>query len=258
MKSKKIVPTKHLRWLAPLGLGLILAIIAYRVVPTTLPPPTPMPPVKDAAAGTVTPMAIVFDEIAPLAATEAAEPAELSIPAINMRVHVEPMGWRVQIINDKRTTDWWLPHAAAGWHLNSAKPGMAGNVVFSGHQLLGEAVFAPIALGDTQLGQDILLTDLKSRIFVYRIVAVTDPIEISSDPTVEEQIAAAYLSQAGTPRLTLISGWPDFTSTHRVFVVAELQGMLQEEGGFHREKCQECRKNLLYADRTNFWDRFVQ
>ncbi len=220
MKSRWTATAKRPLWLALALLGLVLALLAVRQFATR------NPPLATSTPGAVRTPEITFDAIAPLSAADAAKPAELSIPAIAMNVNVDPMGWRIQIIDDKRTTAWALPQAAAGWHLNSAKPGMAGNVVISGHQFLGAAVFAPIALGDIRPGQDILLTDAKDRIFVYRILEVTDPIEISADPISEQQTAATYLSQTDAARLTLISGWPDFSSTHRVFVIAELKGRL--------------------------------
>lgn len=239
MNSSENAFPHRLVWPVLLVLSIVLA--GCGSPPATQTPPTPTPtaapgqpeqatgdPAPPAAdPGEAQPAAVAFDEISPLAADEAADPAGLSIPAIDMNVNVQPMGWRVETVGDTRTTTWVLPDAAAGWHPNSARPGMAGNVIVSGHQLLGEAVFAPIALGDTQPGQDVLLTDARGRIFVYRIVEVTDPIEISTDPAVEQQTAAQYINQDDTPRLTLISGWPEFSSTHRVFVIAELQGVLR-------------------------------
>jgi hypothetical protein len=36
--------------------------------------------------------------------------------------------------------------------------------------------------------------------------------------------ADAYIAPSQQAKLTLITGWPDFTTTHRVFAVAEFVG----------------------------------
>jgi sortase (surface protein transpeptidase) len=132
------------------------------------------------------------------------------------------MGWRVSEVNGVRTTVWVLPNKGAGWHLNSAGAGAAGNVVISGHQLLGDAAFAPIALGDVVAGQEILLTDTEGQVFTYEVIEVSEPLPLPNTAEEEQALAAQYATQTDVPTLTLISGWPDFSSTHRLIVVAEL------------------------------------
>lgn len=166
-----------------------------------------------------------FQAVAPLAPADASAPTRLQIPVIGLDAAVEPMGWRVEEYNGVRTTLWVLPELAAGWHPNSALAGAQGNVVISGHQLLGAAVFAPIALGDVEVGQDVLLTDADGRTFVYRITQVTEPQPITDDLAQEEALAAQYTAQSDEALLTLVSGWPDYTSTHRVFVIAAFMGV---------------------------------
>jgi len=135
------------------------------------------------------------------------------------------MGWRVSEVAGKRTTVWELPDDALGWHSNSAGAGSVGNLVISGHQLLGEALLAPLALGEVVLDQEILVTDVAGQVFVYRVSEVSEPLAISDDLAAEEKLGAAMTDQSGTPRLTLVTGWPDFSSTHRVFVVADFIGV---------------------------------
>ncbi len=161
----------------------------------------------------------------PLAADEANAPAQLRIPAIGLDVVVSPMGWWVTEINRTRTTAWALPDAGVGWHPNSARAGSVGNVVISGHQLLGDASFAPLALGDVTTGEEILLTDSEGQTFVYRVTAVSQPQPISTVNAEELALAAQYTAQGSKAALTLITGWPDFSSTHRLFVVADFQGV---------------------------------
>lgn len=135
------------------------------------------------------------------------------------------MGWRVAEVAGKRTTVWSLPDNALGWHSNSVGAGAAGNLVISGHQLLGEGLLAPIALGEVAIGQEILVTDAEGTVFVYQVSQVSEPIAISDDIAAEESLAASWTAQSGDARLTLITGWPDFSSTHRVFVTALFVGV---------------------------------
>ncbi len=149
-------------------------------------------------------------------------PVALSIPEIDMDIRISVMDWRVVKTDGVRTTAWILPDNGAGWHPNSASPGSAGNVVISGHQLLGDAAFAPIALGDVVVGQEILLSDADGNTFTYIVTEVTDPLPIPDTFAEEQALAAQYAAPTTTPSLTLISGWPDFSTTHRVIVRAEL------------------------------------
>ncbi|MCB0117315.1 MAG: sortase [Caldilineaceae bacterium] len=149
-------------------------------------------------------------------------PISLRIDEIDMNVAVTPMTWRVAEADGVRTTAWVLPQSGAGWHPNSAGVGDVGNVVISGHQLLGDAPFAPIALGDIVPGQEIVLTDADGNSFTYVVTEVTEPLPIPATLSEEEDLAAQYAAPTDTPTLTLISGWPDFSTTHRVIVRAEL------------------------------------
>ena len=178
--------------------------------------------------------------VVPLAEADARPPAQLAIDAIELDVPVVAMGWRIVDVDGERTTDWIVPEEAAGWHINSALPGTAGNVVISGHQLLGAAVFAPLALGEVETGQAIQLTDEEDAVFTYRVVEVSEPIPLAGATADDLALAEAYLAgdaaaddteaddtEADDAQLTLITGWPDYTTTHRVFVVAELASVTQ-------------------------------
>ena len=115
-----------------------------------------------------------------------------------------------------------MPDEAAGWAPNSARAGDAGNVVIAGHQARGEAVFAPISLGEVEVDQEIVLADETGNTFTYRVVEVSEPIPVVGATDAEVAQAAAYAAPTTDARLTLITGWPAATTTHRVFVVAEL------------------------------------
>ncbi len=180
--------------------------------------PTPMPVVlapATAAATTAT---------APTATSnaQAAAPAKLSIPALSLEMPIVPMSWEVIEANGQRTTKWIVPKDAIGWHVNSAGAGANGNTILSGHQAQGEALFAPLATGEIVVGQEIILTDAKGATFTYRVSEVTEPIALTGASQTEMDQAAGYVKPSTTPKLTLITGWPDFTTTHRIFAVADL------------------------------------
>jgi sortase (surface protein transpeptidase) len=170
----------------------------------------------------------VEDEIeAPI--ERAAGPVRLQIEEIDLDIPVIAMGWRLDVVKGKRTTVWDVPLEEAGWHINSMGAGGEGNTIISGHQVDGDAVFAPLALGEIEADQEILLTDGEGVTFVYRVTEVTEPLPITGATKKEMLQAAEYFTPTKTATLTLVTGWPDFTTSHRVFAVAELEGELETE-----------------------------
>ena len=117
-----------------------------------------------------------------------------------------------------------MPLESVGWHVNSAGAGALGNTALSGSQTNGEAVFAPLALGSVVPGQEVRLTDEDGIVFVYRVREVSDPIPVTGATEEEKAVAETFLSSGDRAQLTLITGWPDFTTTHRVFAAADFLG----------------------------------
>lgn len=170
-----------------------------------------------AAAQTVEPSnALATDQVAP--------PVKLAIPALHLEMPIQPMGWEMTEVNGQPTTRWIVPKEAIGWHVNSVGAGGAGNTILSGHQAQGEALFAPLATGEIVVGQELLLTDETGNVFAYRVKEVSDPIAMTGASKDELARADAYIAPSQQAKLTLITGWPDFTTTHRVFAVAEFVG----------------------------------
>jgi sortase (surface protein transpeptidase) len=110
---------------------------------------------------------------------------------------------------------------------NSAVPGEPGNVVIAGHQAQGDAVFAPLALGEIVPGQTIEVTSADGRSFDYEVVEVSAPVPVLGATAADDARAAAFVAPSAAARLTLVSGWPGETTTHRIFVVGELVGPAQ-------------------------------
>jgi len=208
--------------LGTLAAALLLSACQPGVAPSAADNTTDATPVATQTAAEV---AVV--EAAPLAPDQTTGPVRLQIPAIGLDVPVIAMGWRLDVVNGVRTTVWDIPDDKAGWHINSAGAGAAGNTVISGRQVGGAAVFAPLALGSLTTGQQVLLTDGDGIVFVYRVNRVTQPIPITGATPGEEAQAAAYFAPMTRAQLTLVTGWPDFTTTHRVFVIADYVGVLR-------------------------------
>jgi hypothetical protein len=177
-----------------------------------------------AAAGT---SAGVVAEIEPYPLQQTTGPVRVQIAEIGLDAPIIAMGWNVAVVDGIRTTVWDVPLDVAGWHINSAGAGGLGNTIVSGRQVEGAAVFAPLALGSVAPGQEVLLTDGDGIVFVYRITEVTDPIPVTGATPDELARAATYFAPTTDARLTLVTGWPDFTTTHRIFAVAEFVGVMR-------------------------------
>jgi sortase (surface protein transpeptidase) len=182
-------------------------------------------PVSTEAATPVPAPPLVVTPLSTLPAAEATAPIRMQIPAIGLVAEITPMAWQVTLLKGERQAVWQVPLETVGWHINSARAGMAGNVVVSGHHLAGEALFAPLAAGQAAPGQEILLTDEQGRIFVYEVVEVSPPISASGGTEADQAQMAAHLAPTDQAQLTLVTGWPQFADTHYLVVVAELQGV---------------------------------
>jgi hypothetical protein len=207
-------------WLLGVVFALLMAACNSAVTPVTPGPDMPAETGVQDLGGTLT-------EILPLEQEQTTGPVQLRIPAINLDVPIIAMGWRLAMVNGERSTVWDVPYEEAGWHINSAGAGAAGNTLVTGRQLGGTAVFAPLALGQVAPGQEVLLSDGDGVTFVYRVAEVTEPVAVTGATAQELAQAEAYFAPSDDARLTLVTGWPEFTTTHRIFVVAEFVGVLR-------------------------------
>lgn len=184
--------------------------------PIALPTATATAIVSQSAATTVQSNAVIAPEAAGV-------PVRLNAPALNFAVPVESMSWQVTEVEGTRQAVWTVPETRAGWHINSARPGTAGNMVISGHHLIGAAVFAPLARGEVTVGTQLLVSDDQGRTFLYEVSEVAPPIPVNGSAA-EQQQATVYLGPTEQPMLTLMTGWPDFSDTHYLFVRAVFVG----------------------------------
>lgn len=182
-------------------------------------------PLIQAPTPTADATATPAEEPTPVAETrQGLAPVLLRIPALTLELPITPMGWVVTEANGQRTTQWIVPLDTVGWHVNSAGAGGTGNTLLSGHQSNGAAVFAPLALGDLTVGQEVQLVDEQGAVFIYRITEISEPIAIVGATEEDNVLAQTYMAPTDVAQLTLVTGWPDFTTTHRIFAVAEYVG----------------------------------
>ena len=176
------------------------------------------------AAVTQTASVTATQSVTGAAASDSAAPVRLSIPALALEAEVTPMGWEPAMNGDVVTTRWVVPLDTLGWAVNSAEAGAAGNVVIIGHQAQGAALLRPLVLGDVAVGQEIRLSAADGATYLYTVSEVSPLLAAIGATPAETAQAAAYLAPTDTARLTLVSGWPADTTTHRLFVVAEYAG----------------------------------
>ena len=154
---------------------------------------------------------------------EIGEPNHIVIPAIDLDAPIEDVGWTVVERGDQRFTEWVTADNAAGRHINSARPGEAGNVVLSGHHNTKGEVFRRISNLELKIGDAIYLYNDEGQRFTYIVDEITDPPLLEVGATDEQRIAnARYILPTNDARVTLVTCWPYWTNTHRVIVVGKL------------------------------------
>ncbi len=157
-----------------------------------------------------------------------APPVWISIPALGIDVPVVPVEPTIVQVGNFRFRTWETADYAAGYHVGTAYPGQAGNVVIAGHNNIKGAVFRPISvLGNPDVpfpeGIAVYVTDARGRVFLYRFAEMYKVREAGA--SLEERIRnASFIAPTEEPVLTLITCWPVTGNTHRVIVRATLVG----------------------------------
>lgn len=206
------------------GSLVAVAFLCVTLVACGAPAPVPViettatPAANNTTSSTVAPLE-------PLDLDQSQPPVRLQIPEIGLDLPVTEMGWQVTMINNRRTTTWVVPEETLGWHANSAGAGAAGNMVISGRQVGDSAPMLPLAVGNIAVGQEVRVTDADGLVFIYRITEVSDPIASVGASEADQARAAAYFGPSDDAQLTLATGWPEFTTTHRIFAVGEFEGV---------------------------------
>ncbi len=161
--------------------------------PTLLPTPTSPPPAID-------------------------PPTRIVAPAIELDARIVPMGWEIVDHDGTMVSEWVVPENAAGWHLNSALPGHAENVVLSGHHNIKGKVFRYVV--DLNPGDEVTLY-VGDTPYTY-LVAEKYILKEAGMPLSTRKKNAQWIMPSGDERLTLVTCWPYEWpgNSHRVIVVA--------------------------------------
>ncbi|MBX7234675.1 MAG: sortase [Caldilineales bacterium] len=213
------------------------------LTPTPFPPePTNTPTLAGAEGASAPPVAatsparridsagpIPLPTIQPLPIGQGLAPVRLLIPALGLDAPVLPMGWHVVEDANGIRSEWDVVDDAAGHHIDSVFPGEAGNVVLSGHNNIGGAVFRSVCVigepgVDFGLGDEMILQDEAGRSFVYQVEGWQRFAEAGAS-IAQRQANARYLAPTARAQLTLITCWPPTSNTHRVVVTGPLTGM---------------------------------
>lgn len=234
--SQRYPPRRRVAW----RLLAILLIAAALAGCATTPPPQPGPsatPVAEAptqlpapGVDTATPLpsptepaATVAPAVAEVVPPETGAPNRIVIPKIGLDAPIVDVGWAVVERGEQRYTEWETADNAAGRHVNSARPGEAGNVVLSGHHNTKGEVFRAISELKLAAGDAIYLYNGDGQRFTYIVDEVTDPPLLEVGASEEQRIAnARYILPTNDARVTLVTCWPYWTNTHRVVVVGKL------------------------------------
>jgi LPXTG-site transpeptidase (sortase) family protein len=144
-------------------------------------------------------------------------PVRLLASAIDLDTKVKPLGWRQVVNGEKEVSIWHMVDDAAGWHLNSAVPGQAGNAVMSGHNNIGGSIFRN--LYRLQPGDTITVWTNEGKAVAYRVDEVRIVKETYANAA-QQAANAQAMAETSDERLTLITCWPSYSNTHRVIVVA--------------------------------------
>lgn len=185
-----------------LGMFACAGLIKIEPIPTPTPTsvPTSQPTVEvEVDAPTGVPVRVLSETI------------ELDAPVVEM-------SWRLEEKWGQVISEWVVPDEAAGWHLNSARPGERGNVVISGHNnSTGGRVFGN--LEELEIGNQLTVMTDTGEAYEYQI---NDKQIVRAFGASQETLD--YLHQVIQPteteQLTLISCWPSWTNTHRLIIIA--------------------------------------
>ncbi len=158
----------------------------------------------------------------------AVPPQRLELPSIGLNTSIIELGWTSKKLSSgELVSEWAEADDAAGWHINSQRPGFGGNVVLSGHNNIKGAVFRELDLlkrGDPAL----LYVDNQTFEYVVDKVLIV-PEKFASDE--QRQKNFAYIDETDDERLTLVSCWPRDDNTHRIIVIARpVRSVTVEEG----------------------------
>jgi LPXTG-site transpeptidase (sortase) family protein len=145
-------------------------------------------------------------------------PDHIWIDKIRVNAPVEPVGPGKVLDAATSTVEWATPdRRTAGWHTNSGRIGEGRNIVLNGHNNIFGAVFRKLY---TLKPGDRIRLGAGDHIETYQVEDVVRVAERSLTVAERALSASPYINPADDDRLTLVSCWPEWSNTHRVYVLA--------------------------------------
>ncbi len=120
-------------------------------------------------------------------------------------------------MDDREVTQFLIPEEfAAGWHEGSARLGLPGNTVLSGHHNAYGKVFARLI--DLNVGDEIIML---SGLHEFYYVIVNKMILPEKEESLDRRLEnARWILPSNDERLTLVTCWPAASNSHRLVLVA--------------------------------------
>jgi sortase A len=145
-------------------------------------------------------------------------PDRLIIPSLDLFVDIRPVGyWEINFEGSIYRQWDTVDEYATAWHDSSARIGVPGNTVISGHHNVHGEVFKD--LNTLTNGDIIQVKTAGNKLVTYR-VARTLVLEEKYQPVEVRMENAQWIQHSSDERLTLVTCWPNDDNSHRVVVVA--------------------------------------
>ena len=204
-------PTQTVAVSPPVSAATVIATAIPLPTSTLIATLTPLPTATSAAMSTATAIHVPAPAVIGLNV-----PSRLIIPAIELDAPVVSVSWTLVARGGKLEPVWDTARNAAGWHINSAMPGQAGNIVLSGHHNIDGMVFRDLFM--LKAGDEIVL-HAGDETFHYRVGETMTLQEWGISESRREE-NARWIGPFPDDRLTLVTCWPQYNNSHRVIVVA--------------------------------------
>ena len=144
-------------------------------------------------------------------------PDRLIVPKIAIDTPVIELDWTTDTNAAGEVFGTWeVADFAAGWHMNSAHMGEAGNMVMSGHNNINGSVF--LRLDELGQGDEVeVFSGTQSEVYSVATVMIVPQTYAGAE---QQQSNAQWIGPFADERITLVSCWPRDNNTHRIIVVA--------------------------------------
>jgi sortase A len=145
-------------------------------------------------------------------------PDRLIIPSLDLFVDIRPVSyWEINFEGSVYRQWDTVDEYATGWHNTSARVGVPGNTVISGHHNVHGKVFENLYTLD--IGDVVQVKTAGNKLVTYRVAKVL-VLEEKFQPLEVRLENARWIQTSENERLTLVTCFPNDDNSHRVIVIA--------------------------------------